>query len=696
MKKRFTRSRLKFLAAGVAAVICSVVLTSSSHREAPMIADDPVADNTDLYAFRDPNNATRVVIIANFIPGQLPQGGPNYYHFSEDVHYEIHIDNDPSTPGDDITYRYTFQRENENPTTFFGVRRGLDPGVNGAENLKTTYTLEKSTDGGHTFQTVIAHGVVPPPNIGPRSLSGPLGLSGPDYTKRMMDARKTATSGEYVYVGPADDPFFVDLGGIFDIGDAPRQHGKPIDGLKCLNVSTIAMQIEISSLQKEHKSVYKAKNILDPDYVIGVWASTSRRKITTLNGDGTKSSSGDWVQVSRLGMPLTNEAVIPIGYKDYWNSLTPYQDLSKLDVFGKFFYNPELGRYMKNDFLGDNIPAFKPLRIQTKSLGMFNFTNGQMGLYGLKGNPALNGTALSESAFGGLLLPAAGSPRAVDLWPIFHTGVPNLAPYQLATGKAGNPLASGKPFISNFLPNGGDMLRLNMAVPATPRDSKDFSSLGLVQAAVLGLTDSRFNQNTDIQFIPNMDGFPNGRRLEDDVTRIELQAVSGIVLAAVGLWYDDFDGVNPVTPDLLNVYTYTTGVEKNDTTFKSEFPYIQTPWGGTHVCNCAMDAITTPVRMNNMTTESSLGIAAPEVFASTSPNPITNNSTLRYNLDEKSDVKIAIYNSNGQQVKVLANQSQAAGNHTINWQAGDLPQGHYFIQVMKDGKLKQTLSVVKD
>ena len=147
-------------------------------------------------------------------------------------------------------------------------------------------------------------------------------------------------------------------------------------------------------------------------------------------------------------------------------------------------------------------------------------------------------------AFGNLLL-KKNSPRSVDLWPIFHTGVPNLRPYQLATGKGGNPLAAGKPFINNFLPNGGDMLRLNMAVPATPRNDPKFSSEGLVQAAVLGLTDPAYNANANLQFIPNMDGFPNGRRLEDDVTLIELQAVSGVVLAAIGLWYDDFDGDKP-------------------------------------------------------------------------------------------------------------------------------------------------------
>ena len=237
---------------------------------------------------------------------------------------------------------------------------------------------------------------------------------------------------------------------------------------------------------------------------------------------------------------------------------------------------------MDDSKFGGAVPSLKALRIQSKSLGSFDFRNGKPGLFGLKGNPALDGTALAEAAFGGVLLPDNASPRAVDLLPIFYTGVPNLKPYQLATGKAGNPLAAGKPFINNFLPTLGDMLRLNMAVPATPRNDPNFSSLGLVGAAVLGLTNSTYT-NINMQFIPNMDGFPNGRRLEDDVTTIELQAVGGVVLAAIGLWYDDYTpnvSPSPVTPMLGNVLGFTAGVTKNDTTLKASFPYVQTPWRG--------------------------------------------------------------------------------------------------------------------
>ena len=549
---------------------------ASSHREAPLIASDPLADNTDLYAFVSPDNPNTVTIIANYIPAELPYGGPNYNTFGENIRYEIHIDNDASVAGDEIIYRFTFNRLNEDPTTFFNIRLG-------AQNLKTTYTMERSMDGGVSFQTILSNGIVPPPNIGPRSIATPVGL-GARYEDLIQDAILNASSGETVFCGPADDPFFVDLGGIFDLGDAPRQNIESRDGLGRYNVHSIAIQIPITTLLKSGAPMTPV-NILDPDYVIGVWASASRPAMRTLQTDGTAPiDNGNWIQVSRLGMPLTNEAVIPIGDKDYWNRITPYDELADTNL-DNYFYNPELALYMDDDQFGGAVPAFSPLRIQRNSLQSFDFGNGQDGLYILKGNPILDGTALDDAIFGTLLLPAPFSPRSVDLWPIFHTGVPNLEPYQLATGKMGNPLATGKPFINNFLPNGGDMLRLNMAVPPTPRDDLNFSSLGLVQAAVLGLVDPTYNTNADLEFIPNMDGFPNGRRLEDDVTLIELQAVSGVVLAAIGLWYDDYTAgdPNPVTQDLLDVLSYNTGVNANDAKFRSNFPYLATPWRGSEI-----------------------------------------------------------------------------------------------------------------
>jgi len=592
MKQTFTkRKRLRILAAFLSILGLSAVLMSSSHREAPMIADDPWADNTDLYAFRSPMNSEKIIIVANFVPFELPQGGPNYYTFGENIRYEVHVDNNTATPGDDVTYRFTFKHTNQDPTTFFNIRLGK-------RNLYTTYMLERSTNGGTSFTTVVNNGVCPPNNIGPRSIESPVGLGVADYNTLITSSISTASTGERVFCGPADDPFFVDLGGAFDLADLPRQSQRPRDGVARYNVQSICLEVDISTLQKNGKKGAQAANILDGDYVIGVWASASRFAMRTLNapvggspidptGGGTITESGNWVQVSRLGMPLTNEVVIAIGRKDSWNSSTPYMDLANRDIFANFFYNPELALYMDDSRFGAAVPAFRALRVQSNSLGQFDFRNDKNGLFPLKGSAAVAGTALDDAIAGTLLLPGPGKPRSVDVWPIFHTGVPNLRPYQLAVQKNNNPLAEGKPFVNNFLPNGGDMLRLNMAVPVTQRNDPKFSSLGLIQAAVLGLTDPMYNTSKSLQFIPNMDGFPNGRRLEDDITRIELQVVGGVVLAAIGLFYDDYNPGNPtqspITNRFINTIQYSTGVEKNDTTFKTAFPFVQTPWRGTTV-----------------------------------------------------------------------------------------------------------------
>jgi len=837
MKRRSTRSAFTALAGIVGVAALAATLMSSSHREAPLIADDPLADNTDVYAFRSPTNPDKVVLIANYIPGQLPDGGPNYYHFGENIRYEIHIDNNTATPGDDIVYRWTFTRTNQDPTTFFNIRLGK-------ENLKTTYTLERIKGG--TTQTIVTNGIVPPYNVGPRSITSPVGLNAPSYESLMQGAVMTASTGERVFAGPVDDPFFVDAGGIFDLGDNPRTTGShPQDLLRYKNVHTLALEVDISTLQKDGKSASQAANILDGDFVIGVWASASRRQMRVLNGDGTETHSGNWVQVSRLGMPLTNEAVIPIGYKDKWNSMTPYQDLAALSTYGDFFYNPELALYMDDTKFGPAIPALSKLRIQRNSLGAFGFGNGQNGLYPLKGTSAVTGTALDDAIAGNLLLPGPGKPRSVDLYPIFNTGVPNLRPYQLATGKLGNPLAAGKPFINNFLPNGGDMLRLNMAVPVTPRNSPDFSSEGLLWTAVLGLTDSRFNTNSNLQFIPNMDGFPNGRRLEDDVTRIELQAVSGIVLSVLGLYYDDFQparmqsvmernvatqatiggyifvgafnghtyykstakqtwpearfmaqqnggylatitsqaendfvfnnaakdpsvpvgffdrgtwiGLNDaavegtfvwengeavsytdwlpgepnnyppgedyvemlpwgngqwadyfngdgVTPQLLNVLTYQTGINRNDTTLRSTFPFEQIPWSGTYNWNCndmsqlaptagPRDGIT--MRVQGPNSPSSLGLATPDVMMTAMPNPFTNRTHITYHIASSSMVQIAVSDAQGRMLRMLVNAKQEAGTYNLDWDAGNAAKGFYFITIVKDGQVKQTVRVLK-
>ncbi|HET6992628.1 MAG TPA: DUF4331 domain-containing protein, partial [Bacteroidia bacterium] len=375
MKKISTRTILKISVVAIVAVALGfwdsqkTPVEASSHREAPLIANDPLSDNTDLYAFRSPDDTNTVTIIANYVPMQVPQGGPNYASFGENIHYEIHIEND-GTAGDDITYRFTFSKVNQDPSTFFNIRLGQ-------QNLKTTYICEKSINGG-PFSTIVNSGIVPPPNIGPRSISDPtVGLGAANYDALMNAAIVNATGGggEVIYCGPADDPFFVDLGGIFDLGQT-RGGGTgvnaPEDGVACKNVHSIAMKIPISTLQKNGLSVSSATSILDGNFVIGVWASASRQQIRTLNANGTESYSGSWIQVSRIGMPLTNEAVIPIGSKDRWNSLTPYTEDPAMD---DYFCNPELGLYMDASQFGNAVPALSALRIQSNSLQTFDFRN---------------------------------------------------------------------------------------------------------------------------------------------------------------------------------------------------------------------------------------------------------------------------------------------------------------------------------
>ena len=666
----------------------AAMVYASSHREAPLISNDPLADNTDLYAFRCPDDPNSIAIIANYIPMELPEGGPNWASFGENIRYEIHVDNDASKAGDEIVYRFMFTKTNEDPSTFFNIRLGK-------QNLKTTYTCERSMDGGKTFTAIVTNGIVPPPNIGPRSIEGGAGMNKP-YSQLMSEAMMTSQTGETVFCGPVDDPFFVDLGGIFDLGQTRKRDGvgaeKARDGVAGFNCHTIALRIPIATLQKNGKPVSMAANILDGDYVIGVWASASRQKITTLRTDGGKPDvSGEWVQVSRLGMPLTNEAVIPIGEKDLWNAVTP-SDPRELG-FAKYFVNPELALYMDDSKFGGAVPALSALRIQSKSLGAYDFRNTADGLYGLLATNGGKGTALDSNAFGKILL-QKGNPRSVDVLPAFYTGVPNLPPYQLATGKAGNPLAAGKPFVNNFLPSLGDMLRLNMATPVTPRDSKDFSSLGLIQAAVLGLTDPRFAANANLQEIPNMDGFPNGRRLEDDVTTIELQAVSGVVLAAIGLWYDDYipgQSQSPVTPGLLGVITYNAGPDKNDKPFRAQFPYMAEPHRG-------YDYTKTITGIKGEDGRSSqLGFAPPTGFFTgySYPNPSVGTANLGFHTAEGGRVTVSVFDATGTKVAVVVNDYLANGDHSAEWKASDnLPNGAYIVSLELNGNRLATSKII--
>ncbi len=667
----------------------TVAALASSHREAPLIAYDPQADNTDLYAFKNPHDSSKIIIIANYIPFEAPQAGPIWYSFGTDVRYEIHIKNDVNHAGDDITYRFSFQKTNEAPGTVFNIR-------NGKENQKNTYTVEKINGAGASV-TILSNGKVPPPNIGPRSIEGAHGLGADNYDSLMMAAVATTSSGERVFAGPIDDPYFADLGGIFDLGGF-RLPGK--DGLAKFNCHSIVLEVPVRTLQKNGKPVTAASTILDPDFVIGVWASASRQTTQTRDTNGTVTGNGAWVQVSRVGMPLTNDAVIPIGKKDLWNSIQP--GTPDETQFFPYFNNPEIGLYVDttSNGYGKSFPGLSNyLYIQSASrpnglMGPYDFRNGKSGLWSLKGDPTLNGTALDPTTYGNMFLPDGQSPRALDILPFFMTGIPNMAPYQLYSIKVNNnPISAGKPFINNFFPYVGDMLRLNMATPVTPRTlpngmtNPDFSPLGIIAAIRRGLTDVTYNTTNNIQTIPNMDGFPNGRRLEDDVVSIEMMTMGGALLFATGLPYDDYTpGATPpfMTPNALRMFGFSAGPSHNDTTFKTDFPFVQQPWraynGGQYIG---------PLKAP------SISYATPEAIMTAYPNPMLNDVTFKYKLAYAGQVRIDVMDINGRLMTSLIENAQQAGEHRLIWNASRLTPGNYFARLSVGGTVFQTLKLVK-
>jgi len=433
---------------------------ASSHREAPLIADDPAADNTDVYAFVSPDAPSTVTILANYIPFEDPAGGPNYYRFDPTALYELHVDNDGDA-SDDVTYQFRFKTTVANPNTFLyntnQVTSPTDPDLNVKQTFSVTRVVERA--GNATSSTVlVSDAPVPPANIGPRS--------NPSYGA--TDGVVDLGGGRKVFAGPRDDPFFVDLGSIFDLaGLRPFNafHVIPLaaaageDGVENYNTHTIAIQVPKTDLLRPPAA----------DGTIGIYASTSRQKIRVLRGDGSSDANGPWVQVSRLANPLINEVVIPLGKKDLWNASEPRDD----EQFVDRYTTPELA-------------------------GLVNF------LY-----PAL---------------PDAPTGGRDDLVAVLLTGVPGL-----------NNTGSTK----------ADLLRLNTEI--APDGTED--RLG----ALAG----------DLQ------GFPNGRRLGDDVTDIELRAVAC--------------GYGPILAGLLGLCNLSPnnmigdGVDANENTFLSTFPYVAPP-----------------------------------------------------------------------------------------------------------------------
>jgi hypothetical protein len=458
----------------IAATSISGVL-ASSHREAPLIATDPAADNTDLYAFVSPDDPSKVTIIANYIPLEEPAGGPNFNDFDPAVRYEIHIDNNGDAR-DDITYRFRFftrQKSGKDGVSSFLYNNGQVTSLNDVNLLaRQEYDVDRII--GDNKVEIGEDVPAVPPNIGPRST--------PDYAALAAQGVRSLGNTK-VFAGPRDDAFFVDLGSIFDLGGLrpfnsfhviPLATQKGVDGVSGFNTNTIAIQVPISQLRRDSSHP-----------VIGVWASASRKATRTISNEGRVYWSGPWVQVSRLGNPLVNEVIIPRHLKDYWNSQKPKND----SQFEKYYLNPELA-------------------------GLVNF------LY-----PAL---------------PDVATTNRTDLSLILLQGVPNV-----------NNTGSVK----------ADMLRLNTSIAPCTADARD-DNAGKCRA--LGV----FFNGTDAA--PDLSAFPNGRRLEDDVTDIEIRAV----IQGYGPILNSLFGLPNLSPN--NVVG--DGVDKNpDGPFLSTFPYIGLP-----------------------------------------------------------------------------------------------------------------------
>lgn len=291
----------------------------SSHREAPEISKDPVADNTDTYAFVSPDQPDTVTLITNYIPLERPDGGPNFFEFGEDVLYEIHIDNDGDADAD-ITYQFRFQTQIRNPNTFLYNTGQITSIASPNWNRPQFYSVTRVDEHGNS--KVLASGLsCPPCNIGPRST--------PNYASLAQAAVHTLSSGEKVFAGQRAEGFYVDLGAVFDLLDLrpfqnlhliPSPAAPGVNGTKGANVHTIAIQIPKKDLTRDGST---PTNVADARSVIGVWGSASRQKMKMVDSG---QSVGPWVQVSRLGNPLFNEVIVPMSKKDYWNMIPPKED----------------------------------------------------------------------------------------------------------------------------------------------------------------------------------------------------------------------------------------------------------------------------------------------------------------------------------------------------------------------------------
>lgn len=340
MMKRASWATATLLAVGIVGI--SGVAGASSHREAPAISDDPSADNTDLYAWVDAAGAN-LIILANYIPLEEPAGGPNFHKFSDDVLYEIHLTRGGTDLKDKIKYQIRFTTapyEYKNPGDLGlpvgGGKEFFSQIAGGAQ----TFTLTKIE--GNSKKDIAVNVPVAPPNIGPRTnaiaYALPNGTTYEQYATGAMFTKDMGAEGK-VWAGPRDDGFYVDLGAVFDLaGICPATGCTAHDNVAGYNTHTIALSIP---LKAANGGTDVTKGTPNTAQTVGVWASASRRKTKILRANGDAEWLGPWTQVSRLGIPLINEAVIGLQDKDLWNRLRPSDDVS---YFGGYFLNPVVVR----------------------------------------------------------------------------------------------------------------------------------------------------------------------------------------------------------------------------------------------------------------------------------------------------------------------------------------------------------------
>jgi Domain of unknown function (DUF4331) len=447
---------LSFLAALLALAIAVPLSMGSSHREAPNILKDPTADNTDVWAFTAPDAPGSLTVVANWIPLADPAGGPNFYPLDENARYYVKIDN-TGDGYEDVAYRWKFTTRFRNPNSFLYAAPTVDAVNDPDINLVQTYDLYKETYNHRKLVRVkrIAHDApVVPDNVGPKTI--------PDFAKVEAGGVTPLKGGGKTIVTPADDAFFVDLGTIFDgvnidrpgrpkIGLGNQGGGK--DDVAGYNTKSFVLQVPEREVTRDGKQVAGMKS---DNAVVGVW-STTERKSGSVMGSRAMGKKRSWVQVSRLGNPLINEVIIPIGKKDKFNATSPANDAKN---FGQFALNPEPARILN----------------------------------------ALFGLGIQEN-------------NRTDIVQALLTGVPDLT----QIGKK---------------PAAADTLKLNLGVAPSASPNR----FGVLAG--------------------DLAGFPNGRRLADDVVDIELRVIAGALLKPA------------------NNVPLGDGVDQNDKPLRSQFPYV--------------------------------------------------------------------------------------------------------------------------